>query len=87
MDHLGSGVFDNFILADELYAKTLRTHKTCLSVNNNLCRKLVLSLELPITFYERSKITSVPFFIFYFDLIICELVNFTFKPLYWVILY
>ena len=87
MDHLGSGVLDNFTLADELFEKTLRTHETCLSVNNNLCRKLVLSLELPITFYERSKITSVPFFIFDFDLLICELVNFTFKLLYWVILY
>ena len=82
MDHLGSGVLDNFTLADELFEKTLRTHETCLSVNNNLCRKLVLSLELPITFYERSKITSVPFFIFDFDLLICELVNFTFKLLY-----
>ena len=29
------------------------------NVNNNLCGKLVSSLELPITFDERFKVTSV----------------------------
>ena len=36
-------VFDNFVVADELFAKTLRNCKTCVLVNNNLCRKLVSS--------------------------------------------
>ena len=31
-------VFSNFIIADELFAKALRMLKTCLLVNNNLCR-------------------------------------------------
>ena len=34
-------VFDNFIIADELFAKVLRSLKTCILVNNNLCGKLV----------------------------------------------
>ena len=31
------------------------------SFNNNLCRKLVLSLELPIKLDEKFKVTSVSF--------------------------
>ena len=31
------------------------------SVNNELCEKLISSLELPIKFNERFKVTSVPF--------------------------
>ena len=34
------------------------------SVNNNLCRKLVSSLEAPITFDKRFNATSVPFSLF-----------------------
>ena len=30
-------VFDNFILADEPFAKALRSFETCVLVNNNLC--------------------------------------------------
>ena len=43
-------VFENFILGDEPFAKALRNFETCVSVNNNLCRKLVSPLELPIKF-------------------------------------
>ena len=57
---LDSWVFDNFILADELFTKALWALETCLSVNN-LCQILVSSLEPPITFDERFKVTSVPF--------------------------
>ena len=57
--------------------KALRSFETCVLVNNNLCRKLFSSLELPTIFKEIFKITLVPFFI----------PNFTFKVLYWVILY
>ena len=60
---LWNWVFDNSILADELFAKALPNLKTCVLVNDNLCRKLVLSLELPATFDERFKVTSVPFFV------------------------
>ena len=42
---LDSWVFDNFILADELFAKALRNLETYLSVNNKLCRNLVSSLN------------------------------------------
>ena len=34
---LCSWVFDSFILAEELFAKALRSLKTCVLVNNNLC--------------------------------------------------
>ena len=80
-------VFENFILADEPFAKALQLFKTCSSVNDNLCGKLVSSLEFPNEFDERSKVTPAPSFIPDFNLLNCELVNFTFKSLCWVILY
>ena len=58
---LGSWVFDDFIPADEPFAKALWSLETCVSVDNNSCRKLVSSLESPITFHERFKVTWVPF--------------------------
>ena len=79
---LNSLVFDNFILANELFEKALKTPETCLTVNNNLCEKLVLRLELAITFDERFKITSVLLFIPGFTLLSCQLHSFTFKLLY-----
>ena len=57
--------FDNLILADEPFAKALRSLETCVVVNNNLCGKLVSSLESLTTFEEIFKVTSVPFFIPY----------------------
>ena len=60
---LDSWVFDIFILADELFAKTLRSLKACVLVNNNSCGKLVSSLEWPVTFDERFKLSWVQFFI------------------------
>ena len=65
-----------------LLAKALRISETCVLVNNNLCGKLVSSLELPIKFDERFKVTSVPFFNADFNLLNCELDNFTFNVLY-----
>ena len=38
-------------------------------------------------YFRLLKITSVPFLITNFSLLICELDNFTFNPLYWVILH
>ena len=38
-------VFDNFILAEELLAKALRSFETCVLINNNLCVKSFSSLE------------------------------------------
>ena len=84
---LTNWVFDNFILADEPFAKALRSLETCASVNNNLCGKLFSSLESPTTFDERFKVTSVEIFIADFYLLSCELENFSFNVLYWVILY
>ena len=34
-------VFDNFMLANGLFAKALRSFETCVLVNKNLCRKLL----------------------------------------------
>ena len=79
-------VFDNFILTEKLFAKTLRRFETCVLVNNNLCGKLFSSLKLPI-FYEFFKATSVSIFIPDFNLLSCKLDNFTFKVLYSVILF
>ena len=56
-------------------------------VNNHFCGKLVSSLEPPIIFDERFKLTSVPYFIRDYNLLSCEWDNLTFKVLYWVILY
>ena len=55
-------LFENFILADGPFAKALWNFETCLSVNNNLCKKQPSSLEIPIKFDERFKVTAVPFF-------------------------
>ena len=80
-------VFDNFILFEELFLKALWSLETCVLVHNNLWGKLFLSLEAPTTFDEIFKVTSVPIFIRNLNLLSCELDNFTFKMLYWVILY
>ena len=37
-------VFNNFVLADESFAKALRILETCVLVNNNLCWKIFSSL-------------------------------------------
>ena len=66
------------MLADELFAKALGSLATYVLVNNKLCGKLVSSLESPIAFDERFKVTSVPFFIPDFNLLSCELDYFTF---------
>ena len=41
---LDSWVFDNFILADEVFTKALQNLEACVLVNNILCVKLVSSL-------------------------------------------
>ena len=69
------------MLADELSATALRRFTNCPFVNNNLCRKLVLSSELPIIFDDNLKPTSISFFIVYFNLLSCEFDSFTFKLL------
>ena len=65
---LDNWVFETFILADEPFAKPLRIFETCASVANNLCGKLVPSLEFLIKFHERFKVTSIPFSIADFNL-------------------
>ena len=45
-------VFDNFILAEELFGKALWGLETCVLVNNNFWAKLFSSLESPIMFDE-----------------------------------
>ena len=51
-------IFSNFILTDQPFANALQIFETCVSVNNNLCGKLVSSLEFPIKFDEKCKATS-----------------------------
>ena len=50
----------------------------CLAVSNNLCRKLVSSLELPVIFDGNFRVTSVSFFVADFNLSSCESDIFTF---------
>ena len=71
-------IFDNWV-----FEKGLQDLETCVLVKYNLCGKLVSSLEVPITFDERFKVTLVPFS----NLLSCELYNLTFKVIYWVIFY
>ena len=78
---LGSWVFDNFILADELFPKTLQNPETYISVNKSLCGKLVSSLESPITF-EKSCFINIFYSWFWF---IKSWIR-KFKLLYWVII-
>ena len=83
--NLCNWVVDNFILADEPFAKALRSFETCVLVNNNLWGKLSSSSESATVFDEIFKVTSVLFFTEDFNLLSCELDNFTFNRLYWVI--
>ena len=79
---LGNWVFENFILADESVANALRTFENCVSINKNLCGKLMSSLEFPIKFDERLedwKFRTI--FISYFDFLTCQLPKFTFNVL------
>ena len=50
-------------------------------------QKIILIIRIPTTFDESFKIASRPFFILDFNLLSCELDNFTFKVLDWLILY
>ena len=78
-------VFDNSISVDDLPPIALRRFATCLLVNNYLWGRLVSSS--PIIFDDNLKTTSVSFFIADFNLLSCEFDSFTFKLLYWAILY
>ena len=73
MSYLDKWGFDNFTLADEVSARVLRSLEIFLLVNNSLCgsSELVSLLELPITFDERFKVTSVLFLIPDFNLLSC----------------
>ena len=73
-------VFDNYVSAEKLFAKALRSFETCVLVNKSLCRKLFSSLEFP-TAFEIFKVTSIRFFIPYFNLSSCKLDNFIIKTL------
>ena len=44
--------------------------KTCVLINNNLSGKFNSSLELPVTFDKRLKVTSVPFSIPDFNFVV-----------------
>ena len=55
---LGNQVFENFILADEPFAKPLRIFETCVLVNKTLCGKLVLSLA-SITIWWKIYLSTI----------------------------
>ena len=62
--------------------KLLRSFETCVLVNNKLCGKLFSLLKSTTTFDGIFKVTSISFFIPDFNLLSCELENFTFQVLY-----
>ena len=66
-------VFENFILADEPFAKALQILEICVSVNIKLCGKLASSLLSTTTFNESFKVTWVPIFILDLNLLSCEI--------------
>ena len=68
-------VFHNYISAEKLFGKALRSFETCVLVKNNLCRKLFLSLEF-VTAFEIFQVTSITFFIPYFNLSSCNVKTF-----------
>ena len=72
----------SFILADEPFAKALRSLETSVLVNNNLREKLFSSLKSKTTFDKRFKVTSVPVLVLDWNLLSFKLDNFTFKVLY-----
>lgn len=55
-------VFDNLMLAAKLFAKAFQKFKKCLSVNINLCGKLVSSLASSIIIYDILKVSFLAFF-------------------------
>ena len=71
MSYSCNWIFDNFILADKPFAKTLQSLETSILVNNNLCRKQFSPLELPTTFDEIFKVTCTPYFAPEFNLLSC----------------
>ena len=73
---------DELISANELLENVLGNLETYLLIKNDLCGNLISSLELPITFDERFKVTLVLFFIPDFNLLSCELDKFIGKVLY-----
>ena len=82
-------LYENFILADEPFAKALQILEICVSVNNNLCGKFVSTLDSPTTFDERFEVTRVTLTLFFsdFNLLSCGLDNLTFKMLFLFVLY
>ena len=80
-------VFNNFVLAEELFAKVLQSLENCALVNNNLCEKLFSPLESLPAFDEILQNYFGTIFIPDFNLLSCKLHNFTFKMLQWHILY
>ena len=59
------------MLSGKTFAKTLQIFQTCVLLDNRLCGKLVSSLEFPIKFDGRFKVTLVPFFIPDFNFLSC----------------
>ena len=71
-------VFDNFILAEGLFSKSLQNFETGVLANNNLCRKLFSLLESTTTFDEVFKAILVQFSLLDFNLLSWKLDSFTF---------
>ena len=60
----GTKFFDNFILAEELFAKASQSFETCVLINNNFCGKLLSSLESSTTFDRSFKVAYQCHFLF-----------------------
>ena len=84
---LDSYVVEDFILADETFAKASRIFEACVLVNNNLRGKWVSLLDLPAAFDARFKDMPVSVLALDFNLLSSELGSFRLTVLYWLILF
>ena len=60
------------------HLQVLRSLEICVLVKNTLCEKLFSSLESPTTHDEIFQVTLAPIFMPDFNLLSCQLDNFTF---------
>ena len=56
-------VFNNFILSDDWFAKALQRFEIGLSVNDNLCEKLISLSFVTIIFDNKIKVTDLVFLV------------------------
>ena len=70
---LENWVSENFLLADEPYAKALQIFETFVLVNNIFCGKLISSLEFPIVFIFSLYLYWIHYIVTLFSNLFCSI--------------